>query len=153
AGVLIQVPDAFYRATVGFELPPVGAYATGIAFLPVDRVSRVRDDVAKVLADEGFVVLGWRDVPVEADTPGASARELMPAFAQVFVAKNGLVGDELERHVYIARKRIEHETDAYFPSLSARVVVYKGMLTPDQLRTFYPDLGDPRLESALVLMH
>src|SRR5207237_8418086 len=67
--------------------------------------------------------------------------------------KNGLRGDELERHVYVTRKRIEHETDAYFASLSARVVVYKGMLTPEQLRRFYPDLEDERLESALALVH
>ena len=113
----------------------------------------MRDAVDKVLADEGFAVLGWREVPVDGTQPGASARADMPAFRQVFVTKDGLVGDELERHVYIARKRIEHETDAYFPSLSARVVVYKGMLTPDQLRTFYPELADERFESALALVH
>ncbi len=88
-----------------------------------------------------------------ATAPGASAREQMPVFAQVFVAKNGLAGDELERHVYLARKRIEHETDAYFASLSSRVVVYKGMLTPAQLGEFYPDLRDERFESALGLVH
>ncbi len=153
AGILVQVPDQFLRASVPFELPPAGAYATGIAFLPPDRADATRDDIAKVLADEGFVVLGWRDVPVDGEQPGASARELMPAFAQVFVSKDGLAGDELERHAYLARKRIEHETDAYFPSLSARVVVYKGMLTPAQLRAFYPDLHDERFETALALVH
>jgi len=153
AGILVQMPDGFYRATVGFELPSSGAYATGIAFVPADRVDATTDAVAKVLADEGFTLLGWRPVPVDAARPGASARELMPAFVQVFVAKNGLEGDELERHVYLARKRIEHETDAYFASLSGRVVVYKGMLTPDQLGEFYPDLRDPRFESALALVH
>ncbi len=153
AGILLQIPDRFYRDVVGFELPPAGSYATGIAFLPPATAARAKDDVAKVLADEGFVVLGWRDVPVDAAQPGASAREQMPSFAQVFVVKNGLSGGELERHVYITRKRVEHETDAYFPSLSARVVVYKGMLTPGQLRAFYPELGDERLESALALVH
>jgi glutamate synthase (NADPH/NADH) large chain len=153
AGILVQVPDALYRATVGFELPPAGAYATGIAFLPPDRVDAVGDDIGKVLADEGFEVLGWRDVPIDASQPGASARADMPAFGQVFVRKDGLTGDELERHIYMARKRIEHETDAYFPSFSARVVCYKGMLTPDQLRAFYPDLADARFESALALVH
>ena len=78
---------------------------------------------------------------------------MLPAFRQVFVAKDGLAGDDLERHVYAARKRIEHATDAYFPSLSARVVVYKGMLTPSQLQPFYGDLQDARLESALCLVH
>jgi glutamate synthase (NADPH) large chain len=153
AGILVQMPDAFYRDIVEFELPPAGAYATGIAFLPPDRVDATTDAVAKVLADEGFAVLGWRAVPVVAECPGASAREVMPAFAQVFLAKNGLTGDELERHVYLARKRIDHETDAYFPSLSSRVVVYKGMLTPNQLGEFYPDLHDERFESALALVH
>ncbi len=153
AGILVQMPDSFYRATVGFDLPPAGAYATGIAFVPVDRVDATTDAIAKVLADEGFAVLGWRSVPVDTTRPGASAREQMPAFVQVFVAKNGLVGDELERHVYLACKRIERETDAYFASLSGRVVVYKGMLTPDQLGEFYADLRDERFESALALVH
>ncbi|HTL84371.1 MAG TPA: glutamate synthase central domain-containing protein, partial [Acidimicrobiia bacterium] len=153
AGILLQIPDAFYRAVVDFDLPPLGSYATGMSFIPVDKAAQTRDNIAKVLADEGFEVLGWRDVPVDSTQPGASARELMPVFAQVFVTKDNLSGDELERHVYMARKRIEHETDAYPASLSSRVVVYKGMLTPDQLRTFYPDLQDKRLESALALVH
>ncbi len=153
AGILVQMPDSFYRQKVEFDLPEVNAYATGIAFLPVDLVDATIDAVAKVFADEGFSVLGWRAVPVERECPGASAREQMPAFTQVFVTKNGLVGDELERHVYLARKRIEHETDAYFASLSSRVVVYKGMLTPAQLGEFYPDLRDQRFESALGLVH
>jgi glutamate synthase (NADPH) large chain len=153
AGILVQTPDRFYRETLDFGLPAAGAYATGIAFLPPDNAQRTKDDVAKVLADEGFDVLGWREVPVDAMQPGASAREQMPDFAQVFVVKNGLAGDELERHVYLVRKRIEHETDAYFASLSARVVVYKGMLTPEQLRKFYPELEDERFESALALVH
>jgi glutamate synthase domain-containing protein 2/glutamate synthase domain-containing protein 1/glutamate synthase domain-containing protein 3 len=153
AGILVQTPDRYYRDTVGFTLPPVGHYATGIAFLPAERSDRVRDEIDKVLADEGFAVLGWREVPVDPSQPGASARAVMPAFRQVFVTKDGLSGDELERHVYVARKRIGHETDAYFPSLSARVVVYKGMLTPDQLQAFYPELGDERFESALALVH
>ncbi len=153
AGILIQIPDRFYRESVGFELPQVGSYATGIAFIPTDTVAKTKDEISKLLADEGFEVLGWRDVPVTRAEPGASARELMPEFVQVFVTKNGLEGDELERHVYLARKRIEHNTDAYFPSFSARVVVYKGMLTPDQLRRFYPELEDERLESALALVH
>jgi glutamate synthase (NADPH/NADH) large chain len=153
AGILVQTPDRFYRGVVDFDLPPAGAYVTGIAFFPKDKVAATKDEVAKVLVDEGFTILGWREVPVDANEPGASAREVMPAFVQLFVMKNGLEGDELERHAYMARKRIEHESDAYFPSLSTRVVVYKGMLTPNQLRSFYPDLQDERLESALALVH
>ena len=126
---------------------------TGIAFLPADRAEAARAEVSAVFAAEGFTVLGWREVPVDATQPGATAREVMPAFAQMFVAKDGVTGDDLERHVYLARKRAEHETGVYFPSLSARVVVYKGMLTPGQLPAFFPDLGDERVESALGLVH
>ncbi|MDQ1381483.1 MAG: glutamate synthase large chain, partial [Actinomycetota bacterium] len=153
AGMLVQMPDAFYRAVVNFELPAVGAYATGIAFVPVDQVEGTSKAIAAVLEQEGFSILGWRMVPVDETQPGASAREQMPAFVQVFVAKDGLSGDALERHVYLARKRIDHETDAYFASLSGRVVVYKGMLIPDQLGAFYADLRDDRFESALALVH
>ncbi len=153
AGILIQMPDRFLRAVASIDLPPVGHYATGIAFLPTGATDAVADAVAKVFADEGFAVLGWREVPVVAEVPGASARAEMPAFRQVFVRKDDLHGDELERHVYLARKRVEHETAAYFASLSTRVVVYKGMLTPDQLRVFYPDLEDARVETALALVH
>ena len=153
AGILVQVPDRLYRAVVPFELPPVGEYATGIAFLPSDDADAAAKGVDKVLADEGFTVIGWRELPVAADVPGASAREVLPAFRQVFATKAGHTGDDLERHVYAARKRIEHETGAYFPSLSARVVVYKGMLTPEQVERFYGDLQDERFESALCLVH
>ena len=149
AGILVQMPDAFYRAVLPFELPPVGSYATGIAFVPPETAAKTQDEIEKVLVDEGFTVLGWREIPIDPMVPGTSAREVMPTFRQVFVAKDDLAGDELERHVYMARKRIEHTTDAYFPSLSARVVVYKGMLTPDQLEPFYADLQDERLVSAL----
>jgi glutamate synthase (NADPH) large chain len=153
AGILVQVPDRLYRAVVPFALPAVGEYATGIAFLPPDDADAAAEEVEKILADEGFTLLGWRDVPVAADVPGASAREVLPAFRQLFATKNGLAGTDLERHVYAARKRIEHNSDAYFPSLSSRVVVYKGMLTPGQLEPFYGDLQDRRLESALCLLH
>ncbi|MGH8977557.1 MAG: glutamate synthase subunit alpha, partial [Acidimicrobiia bacterium] len=153
AGILVQIPDALFRAVAPFDLPPEGEYATGMAFLPPDDADTTADEVEKVLVDEGFTVLGWRVVPIAADVPGASAREVLPAIRQVFVAKAGLADDALERHVYAARKRIEHATDAYFPSLSSRVVVYKGMLTPGQLAPFYGDLGDERLESALCLVH
>jgi len=162
AGVTIQIPDAFYRAVLPFELPAEGAYATGMAFLPVDDVEGATRAVEKVLLDEGFAVLGWRDVPVDTEVPGKSAREVMPAFRQVFVEKNGVTGIELERHVYVARKHLEHAVPVmlgtnrggvYFPSLSARVICYKGMLTPNQLQRFYRDLQDPRVETALALVH
>jgi glutamate synthase (NADPH/NADH) large chain len=113
AGVTIQTPDAFYRAVVPFELPPAGSYATGIAFLPVDDTDAAARATEKVLIDEGFRILGWRAVPIDPDVPGKSAREVMPAFRQVFVDKAGagdvrISGNELERHVYLARKHLEH---------------------------------------------
>src|SRR5450755_1657523 len=90
AGILIQVPDAFLRAVVDFDLPPEGAYATGMLFLARDEALAAdqRDAVAKLLADEGFSVLGRREVPINPDGIGASARAAMPAFEQIFVAKD-----------------------------------------------------------------
>ncbi len=157
AGVLVQIPDLFLRAAFGVELPPLGSYATGIAFLPVDRAAA--DEVCarfEALArQEGVSVLAWRDVPVEAGLPGAAAREVMPSFRQVAVAgERGQSGLELERTAFVLRKRAEHEIpDIYFPSLSSRTLVYKGMLTAPQLPGFFHDLSDPLFESGLVLAH
>ncbi len=155
AGILVQIPDGFLRAVVGFDLPPAGAYAAGIAFLPSDPEA-ARDQSARtdaVFAAEGLSVLGWRDVPHEPEGVGASALRVMPSFRQVFASAPGLEGLELERAVFAARKRIEHETGTYFASLSARTLVYKGMLTPAQVSSFFPDLHDARFESALALVH
>jgi glutamate synthase (NADPH/NADH) large chain len=159
AGVLIQVPDRFLREVVDFDLPPVGHYATGIAFLPAgESTSDATDAVDKIVASEGLTVLGWRDVPVQPDSLGSMARDVMPVFRQVFVAgpDGNLSGLDLERAAYVVRKRVEHEAvegSVYFPSLSSRTLVYKGMLTTPQLREFYPDLRDERIESALALVH
>ncbi len=155
AGVLIQVPDSFFRAVVDFELPVLGSYATGMAFVPVDEAAQqeVVRGIEKIFVDEGFEILGWRDVPVDATVPGKTAAAAMPSFRQIFVSKFGLSGIELERHVWCARKRIEHESGVYFPSLSCRTMVYKGMLTSPQVRDFFFDLQDQRLESAIVLLH
>src|SRR4051794_36676155 len=117
AGGTIQLPDTSYRAGGPFDPPPVGQYATGVAFLPPDDPDRVVRAVEKVLLDEGFAVLGWREVPIDAEVPGKSAREVMPMFRQIFVTKTGtagalLAGDELERHVYLARKHVEHAVPA-----------------------------------------
>ena len=155
AGILIQVPDALFRSVVDFELPPAGAYATGIGFLPRDRsdAESTRDAIAKIVAAEGLTLLGWREVPVDDSVPGLGARQVMPSFHQVFIAKDGLAGIDLDRHVYCARKRIEHEAGVYFPSLSARTFVFKGMLTTEQVARFYTDLRDERVESAICLVH
>ncbi|MCB1039024.1 MAG: glutamate synthase subunit alpha, partial [Acidimicrobiales bacterium] len=162
AGILIQVPDAFYREVVDFDLPGAGRYVTGIAFLPGDeaQVAAAVESVDKIVASEGLEVVGWRDVPVVPDDLGQGALGTMPTFRQVFFAGPGgaIEGLDLERRAYVVRKRVEHEVGpvddrVYFPSLSSRTIVYKGMLTTPQLRDFYPDLADERVESAIALVH
>lgn len=175
AGILIQIPDRFYReemAAQGIELPPAGQYATGIAFLPNSRMAALEAvrDVEQIVKEEGLKLIGWRDVPVNDSSLGAIARDAEPLFHQLFVAcddENGkpLEGLELDRRAWFVRKRAERELGrrgagsgsggdtVYFPSLSSRTVVYKGMLTTPQLREFYLDLQDERLESALAIVH
>ncbi len=155
AGILIQVPDAFLRAVVDFELPAAGTYVVGTAFLPRDDAACADavDNIEKLVADEGLRVVGWRDVPVDNSMIGTFASDVEPTFRQVFVAGNGFEGLDLERRAFIIRKRIEHELDVYFPSLSSRTLVYKGMLTSLQLQEFYPDLHDERMDTALALVH
>jgi glutamate synthase (NADPH/NADH) large chain len=158
AGILIQVPDRFYRSVFRADLPPPGSYATGIAFLPHEGTEAAQRAVAKIADSEGLGVLGWRDVPYDDSSLGTRARAAMPVMRQVFLAgvngDAGLSGMALERRAYIVRKRVEHEADGvYFPSLSCRTVVYKGMLTAPQLAVFFPDILDERVESALALIH
>jgi glutamate synthase (NADPH) large chain len=156
AGLLVQIPDAFLRTVVDFALPAAGGYAAGIAFLPADDVAEqaARDRIAELAAEEGLTVLGWRDVPTTAELVGATARATMPRFRQLFVAAaDGATGIELDRLAFCLRKRVEHETPVYFPSLSARTIVYKGMLTTGQLEPFFPDLSDRRFASALAIVH
>jgi glutamate synthase (NADPH/NADH) large chain len=161
AGITVQVPDAFLRATVDFPLPAAGAYAVGNAFLPPDEQRRAAavELVASVAAEEGLALLGWRDVPTVPDSLGPTARSVMPHVAQLFVSSpGGERGIELDRRVYPLRKiaqRRARETgvELYFPSLSARTLVYKGMLTTDQLGEVFPDLRDERFATAIGLVH
>ncbi len=157
AGILMQVPDRFLREVVDFELPAQFSYAVGTAFLPGDdeQVSKARRRIGEIAAEEGLSVLGWRDVPTNPDILGATALGVMPAFSQLFVAGAGsrISGMALERLAFCLRKRAEHETDAYFPSLSARTLAYKGMLTTEQLDGFFPDLLDDRVASAMAVVH
>ncbi len=177
SGLLTQVPDAFYRDVVDFELPPAGHYGTGIGFFPQDSAATAaaKAEVQRIAVEQGLVVLGWRSVPVEPETVGSGALVTMPNFVQPFFSSaDGRSGIDLDRQLYIARKRFEHEisVDAgpdevneamggasamhdgvYFPSLSCRTVVYKGMLTTPQLAAFYPDLRDARFASAIALVH
>ncbi|MGZ4654135.1 glutamate synthase large subunit [Oryzihumus sp.] len=157
AGILTQVPDAFLREVVDFELPAQGAYAVGIAFLPVEPQEQAHTvaTIEDLAAEEGLRVLGWRDVPVDADLVGETARACMPVFRQLFVtaAAGRVVGLGLERMAFCLRKRAEREAEVYFPSLSCRTLVYKGMLTTGQLEPFFPDLSDRRFATELALVH
>ena len=156
AGILTQIPDRFLREVVDFELPAPGSYAVGIAFLPVSEAARAEAvrSIESIAREEQLVVLGWRALPTTPDLVGQAAREVMPHFEQLFVAaKDGCSGLELDRLTYCLRKRAEHETSAYFPSLSSRTLVYKGMLTTGQLEPFFPDLSDARFETELALVH
>ncbi len=161
AGILLQVPDRLLRDSVDFDLPDPGAYAAGIAFLPTDDAIRdkVMARIEAILREEGLTVHGWRDLPIQPDCLGKTARAAMPGFRQLFVSSpGGETGVALDRRTYVARKRVEHEhksgeEEMYFASLSARTIVYKGMLTTPQLGQFFGDLTDPRIESALLLVH
>jgi glutamate synthase (NADPH) large chain len=152
AGILIRVPDAFYRAVTDFKLPNEGHYVTGIAF--VSQGADVRSEIAKIASEEGLTVLGWRDLPINAKSLGKTAVSVMPKFEQVFLAgNNNESGIALDRLAFCLRKRAEHSLDLYFPSLSSQTIVYKGMLTTGQLEEFFPDLSDSRVVSPLALVH
>jgi glutamate synthase (NADPH/NADH) large chain len=156
AGILLQVPDEFLRAVVDFELPNPGAYAAGMVFLPDDdsEAAAAVEAIERIVAEEDLRLLGWRDVPTDPTSLGATALSVMPRFRQLFVtASHGELGMALERRAFCARKRIEREVEVYTASLSGRTVVYKGMLTTDQLPAFFPDLTDERLTSAIALVH
>src|SRR5688500_4134290 len=125
AGILIQVPHAFLQAVTSFELPPAGQYAAGMAFLPADEEHALKAmaSIEAIMSDEGLTVLGWRDVPTDPTCLGATARAAMPAFKQLFVThSSGASGIDLDRLVFVGRKRIEHELEeeqqTFFPSLS-----------------------------------
>lgn len=157
AGILTQMPDGFLRESVPFALPPVGRYAAGMAYLPRDPQARlaVIQRVEQIAWEEGLGTLGWRDVPAAIDLVGTAARETMPYFAQLFVTsiEGEVAGIDLDRMTYGLRRRAERELAVYFPSLSARTLVYKGMLTTGQLEPFFPDLSDERFASELAIVH
>ncbi len=165
AGILLQQPHDLWQAVVDADLPEPGAYATGLVFLPQDRddAAKARHAVGELAAAEGLAVLAWREVPVDDSMIGSIARGAMPRFGQVVVAPAGPApraadggADALavDRLAYGLRKRVEHEVPGvYVPSLSARTIVYKGMLTPEQVTPFFPDLSDERMASGLALVH
>ncbi len=157
AGIVLQVPDAFLRAECDFALPAAGAYAVGTAFLPAqdDEAAKARVAIEQLAGSEGLRVLGWRELATHDATLGQTSRGCMPSFAQLLVADaaGDRAGIELDRLAFCLRKRAELELGVYFPTLSSRTLGYKGMLTPEQLTAFYPELDDPRVASALAVVH
>jgi glutamate synthase (NADPH/NADH) large chain len=169
AGILIQIPDGFYReemAKLGVKLPPAGQYGVGMVFLPRDPASRIacEYEIERAIKDEGQVLLGWRDVPVDNADLAEPAKKIEPVIRQVFIGRGRrvTVTDALERKLYIIRKssghaiqalRLKHGKEFYVPSMSARTVCYKGMLLAYQVGEYYLDLKDARVESALALVH
>ena len=169
AGILIQLPTEFFDAVTEFELPPPNAmgentYAAGNCFLPVDQEARWRAVVRihRYAAAEGLRIIGWREVPVDRDCVGTVAAQCAPYISQCFVTcaesrDRSVGGIALDRRVFALRRQAERihsaDTAVYFPSLSARTIVYKGMLTPTQLSGYFTDLRDDRMRTALAVVH
>ena len=169
AGILIQLPDTLFReemAKQGVTLPPVGEYGVGMVFLPQEPASRLacEYEIERAIRHEDQVLLGWRDVPRDNSGLGDSVKKIEPVIRQVFIGRGAdiTVTDALERKLYIIRKssghaiqalNLAHGKEFYVPSMSARTIVYKGMLLADQVGHYYLDLQDQRVESALALAH
>ncbi|MEW6697953.1 MAG: glutamate synthase large subunit [Bacillota bacterium] len=169
AGILMQIPHLFFEkecAGLGISLPPAGQYGVGMLFLPRDAYQRAgcQRILEQVIQEEGQTLLGWREVPVDDSLIGETAKMAQPFMLQVFIGANPALKDRLafERKLYVIRKRARKEARRsllkdgetfYFASLSSRTVVYKGMLTPEQVDRYYLDLQDPQIETALALVH
>ncbi|HEV3344593.1 MAG TPA: glutamate synthase large subunit, partial [Pirellulales bacterium] len=168
AGILTQIPHGFFQARceeLGFSLPAAGDYGVGCVFLPPDASQRAwcEQKLEEIIASEGQRLLGWRNVPIDNEHIGYVAREVEPVIRQVFIGRGPRTPpDMLEWKLYVIRKRLEsavRESDlaqknyCYVPTLSSRVIVYKGLMLADQVEPFYPDLGDEQYESALALVH
>jgi glutamate synthase (NADPH/NADH) large chain len=169
AGILLQMPDRFLRREcdrLGIPLPPAGDYGCGLVFLPRETAPRHRVQALlhAIAVEEGQPLLGWRDVPTDDSSLGATARSVEPVIKQVFIGRGPGVeaGLPFERKLYVIRKLFERAIEgldirdqkfAYIPSLSARTLIYKGMLSADQIERMYPDITDPDVESALALVH
>jgi glutamate synthase (NADPH/NADH) large chain len=170
AGILIQIPDDCYRAemaALGVVLPPPGEYGVGMIFLPKEHASRLacEQELERAVKAEGQVLLGWRDVPVDRTMPmSPTVRAKEPVIRQIFIGRGAdvIVPDALERKLYVIRKtasaaiqklKLTHSREYYVPSMSCRTVIYKGLLLADQVGVYYRDLADPRVVSAIALVH
>jgi glutamate synthase (NADPH/NADH) large chain len=167
AGILIGMPDRFFRKAIGTALPSAGLFGVGNVFLPADPAERAHCKalMEREVADAGQTLVAWREVPVDpvgADL-GNAARSAMPHIEQLIVGANGVEGQDFERKLYLIRKHGSSQLRSdpslverkmfYICSLSSRVIVYKGMLTPDQVAKFYQDLNDVDFESHLAMVH
>ena len=157
AGILIQIPDEFFKSVVDFQLPENSFYAAGIVFLPQDEkeYKAAKETISEVAKKENITILGWRVVPTNPLELGKTAQSVMPRFEMIFVQPQDkkLKDIEIDRAIYPFRKIIENKSNIYFASLSARTIVYKGMLTTGQLEPFYPDLSDKKVVSKIALVH
>ena len=157
AGILIQIPDEFFKSVVDFQLPENSFYAAGIVFLPQDEkeYKAAKETISEVAKKENITILGWRVVPTDPLELGKTAQSVMPRFEMIFVQPQDkkLKDIEIDRAIYPFRKIIENNSNIYFASLSARTIVYKGMLTTGQLEPFYPDLSDKKVVSKIALVH
>ena len=157
AGILIQIPDEFFKSVVDFQLPENSFYAAGIVFLPQDEkeYKAAKETISEVAKKENITILGWRVVPTDPHELGKTAQSVMPRFEMIFVQPQDkkLKDVEIDRAIYPFRKIIENKSNIYFASLSARTIVYKGMLTTGQLEPFYPDLSDKKVVSKIALVH
>ena len=157
AGILIQIPDEFFKSVVDFQLPENSFYAAGIVFLPQDdkEYKAAKETISEVAKKENITILGWREVPTNLAELGKTAQSVMPRFEMIFVQPQDkkLKDIEIDRAIYPFRKIIENKSNIYFASLSARTIVYKGMLTTGQLEPFYPDLSDKKVVSKIALVH
>ena len=166
AGILLQIPDAFFRAVSEFQLPPEGDYAIGMLFLPRNEASRTvcEEAIEQLVSAEGQQVLGWRDVPLNNSDLGYSVKPTEPVVRQIFVERGNNCADQeaFERKLFVIRKQIENKIrqaeleggdSFYFTSFSSRTLVYKGMLLADQVGDYFLDLNDERMVTALALVH
>ncbi|MCW7490756.1 glutamate synthase large subunit [Leptospira meyeri] len=167
AGIMINIPDAFFRKNLPFTLPKEGDYAVGFLFLPQNTEARtaVENVIEKIIVDEGEEFLGFRDVPINKEYAGVVASKTIPVFKQVFIgkkSKKNKTSDDFERKLFLIRRLIDRRirsemkldrSQYYVPSFSSRTIVYKGMLLGDQVKKFYEDLKSPDLTSAFCLTH
>ncbi|MFP6735878.1 MAG: glutamate synthase large subunit [Rhodospirillales bacterium] len=169
AGILLQLPDRLLRAEcseLAIELPALGDYGAGMAFLPQDQSARAKCGavIEKIVAAEGQSVLGWRDLPVDNSVLSDAVREIEPFIRQVFVARGPATPDtdRFERKLFVIRKQIHKavrdgnlagDEAFYMPSLSARTICFKGMMLAGRIKSYFLDLKDERTESALALVH